>query len=73
MKLRDWMKDNDVRQGAFADEIGISQAALSMLCTGKRRPSAEMMHIIAVATKGSVMPNDFFVFDFEEDAERKAA
>lgn len=72
MKLRNWMKKNGVRQDAFAEEIGVTQSALSKLCCGSRTPLAETMRRIAIATKGEVMPNDFFDFDFGED-ERKAA
>jgi transcriptional regulator with XRE-family HTH domain len=73
MKLPDWIRENKTSQGQFARDIGVTQPALSMICAGIRQPSASMMHRIAIATKGGVMPNDFFDFDFGESADRKAA
>lgn len=73
MKLRDWIKSKGIRQADLAEQIGMDQSAISLLCNGRAQPSVETMRRIAIATKGEVMPNDFFDFDFEKDFERKAA
>ena len=73
MKLKEWMRKNKVRQDVFAEEIGVTQSALSKICCGARTPLAGTMYRIAIATKGAVMPNDFFDFDFGEELQRKAA
>ena len=59
MKLRKWMRANDVTQGDLANQVGLSQAMLSRICNGYQ-PSPAVMMRIAVATKGAVLPNDFF-------------
>jgi 3,4-dihydroxy 2-butanone 4-phosphate synthase/GTP cyclohydrolase II len=73
MKLRDWLKSKKMRQIELAQQIGMDQSAISLLCNGRAWPTEETARRIAVATKGAVMPNDFFDFDFEKDFERKAA
>jgi transcriptional regulator with XRE-family HTH domain len=73
MKLRDWIKSTKMRQADFAAKIDMDQSAISLLCNGRAQPSVETMRRIAIATRGEVMPNDFFEFDFEKDFEREAA
>ena len=59
MKLVDWIRDNRVKRAEFAAEIDLSQGMLSRICNGYL-PSPAAMIRIAAATKGAVLPNDFF-------------
>ena len=71
MKLRDWIRSKRMKQSEFAALIGMDQSAISLLCNERAQPSMETMRRIAIATKGDVMPNDFF--DFGDELEKKAA
>jgi 3,4-dihydroxy 2-butanone 4-phosphate synthase / GTP cyclohydrolase II len=73
MKLRDWLKSKKMRQADLAEQIGMDQSAISLLCNGRAWPTEETARRIALATRGAVLPNDFFDFDFERDFEREAA
>ena len=59
MKLVDWIRANGVRRAEFAETIELSQGMLSRICNGYQ-PSPAVMMRIAAATKGAVLPNDFF-------------
>ena len=73
MKLRDWLKSKKMSQAELAKQIRMDQSAISLLCNGRAWPTAETARRIAIATKGEVLPNDFFDFDFMEGSERRAA
>jgi transcriptional regulator with XRE-family HTH domain len=60
MKLTDWIKQNDVTRGAFADKIGVTPMALSRYERGERIPEKETMAAIFRETGGDVTPNDFY-------------
>ncbi|MBW6531906.1 helix-turn-helix domain-containing protein [Sphingomonas sp. RRHST34] len=60
MKLRDWLKKEGMEARDFAPLIGRTPEAVRRYVTGDRIPDKETMPLIAKATRGSVMPNDFF-------------
>jgi transcriptional regulator with XRE-family HTH domain len=59
MKVKDWMAAKGVNQTETAKLFGTTQASVSRLLRGEF-PSPAMMRRIAVATNGSVRPDDFF-------------
>ena len=65
MKLRDWLRREKVSQAEMAAKLEIAQATVSRICKGDY-PGPDTMRRIAIVTKGAVMPNDFFDFEFEE-------
>ncbi len=60
MKLRDWLKKEGIEAREFAPLIGRTPEAVRRYVTGDRIPDKDTMPLIAKATKGAVMPNDFF-------------
>jgi hypothetical protein len=68
-KLGAWLHENRISAGKFAFLIQTSQATISRVCGGKRKPSYEMMRAIARETGGAVLPNDWFdLSTFHRDA-----
>jgi transcriptional regulator with XRE-family HTH domain len=59
VKLKDWLRSNKVSQASLGAKVGITQVTVSRICKGDY-PGAETMYRIALATGGSVQPNDFF-------------
>jgi predicted transcriptional regulator len=60
MKLAAYLAQQGLTHKAFGDLIGATQAAVSRYAKGERCPDRRRMEQIAVVTKGSVTPNDFF-------------
>lgn len=60
MKLREYLKSNDLTEAQFADRVGLSQAAINRYCAGRRIPDKDAMPAIIKGTSGDVQPNDFF-------------
>ena len=59
MKLEHYLKTHHISRRAFAEEIGISVSAVNHWINEIRRPEDDMKRVIAEATKGAVMPNDW--------------
>jgi transcriptional regulator with XRE-family HTH domain len=59
MRLRDWIKTNGTTQTELAAMVDLSPGMMSRICNGYL-PSPAAMIRIAAATKGAVLPNDFF-------------
>lgn len=59
MKLADWLKQHDVTQAQFADDIGVSKGAVSGYCNGAGWPEKKTAEKIFARTDGAVTPNDF--------------
>ena len=53
-KLREWLTANGKRQQAFAAEVATSQAEISRLCSGKKKPDIALAFKISAATGGEV-------------------
>lgn len=64
MNLREYIDTSGVRQSVLAEKASCSQALISQICTGKRRPSPDIAKSISEATGGKVTamellyPND---------------
>ena len=58
MKLKEWIRRNNMTQGEFAALIGIKQCTLSNYINGRFTPSYGMTLVIEKATKGEVTAND---------------
>lgn len=59
MKLADYLKQNDMRMGEFANRIGTSHATVSRYISGARQPTWKILERISAATDGAVQPQDF--------------
>lgn len=60
MTLQQYVVENGIALFDLARRIGYTPAALSMVITGRRKPSWRLMAAIRRATGGAVQPNDFF-------------
>jgi len=52
-KIKEWRKVNGVRQYQLAETLGISTVYLSMIETGKRRPSKSLAKLIDLVTQAA--------------------
>lgn len=59
-KLRVWLVVNDMTQGQFAKQLGITPTTLSLIVQGKRQPGTGLIKKIVEATGWEIEPNDFF-------------
>lgn len=66
MKLNEYLKNNCLTNGMFAETLGISAEAVRRYRRGIRIPSADMMLRIVEVTGGEVTPNDFYSLPYEE-------
>lgn len=65
MKLKTWLKENNVRQRELAHQLEISEPFVSDLCNGKRLPALGTLVAIERATNGAVTATDFLDADTE--------
>lgn len=59
MDLRTYLFTNRIKQHIFAEEIGVPQPLISMLCNGKRKPKKSLKKLIEYHTKGQVTEEDW--------------
>ena len=59
MTLLEWLRFKSLTQSEAASYLGITQPAVSLLCSGSRMPSLQMMQKIFVLTDGEVSMKDF--------------
>jgi 3,4-dihydroxy 2-butanone 4-phosphate synthase/GTP cyclohydrolase II len=59
MKLRDYLHVNRIKRKDFAAKIGVSPAAITLLCESDTWPRRKMIERIAAVTDGQVTANDF--------------
>lgn len=71
MKLKQFLKDNDISIPAFAESIGLAAFSVERYIKG-RLPQPDVMASIYKATKGAVQPNDFYVLDVNRSGKKKA-
>ena len=62
MKLKDFLKEEDITQEEFAKKIGSKQTTVARWIQGAT-PRVEMMSKILLATQGKVTANDFYYED----------
>lgn len=55
-----WLHETGQTSVAFAEQVGVSQAAISRFCAGKQIPRRDIMVSMYRLTNGAVTPNDFF-------------
>ncbi|MCX5571458.1 hypothetical protein [Kaistia nematophila] len=67
MKLADYLAAEKISHAAFADLIGVSQAAVTRYARGARFPHRVVLAKIKAATNGAVTFTDFL--DMAEAAE----
>lgn len=54
LDLQQWFKDNGIRKGWFAEQLGVDGASLSRWLSGKVRPHAPARKLIEDKTGGTV-------------------
>lgn len=54
MKLSEYIEGKGLKQKDFAEEVGITDAHLSQMLSGKRHPSRKLAEQIELATDGAV-------------------
>jgi len=59
MKLDHYLKTHQISRRAFAEKIGMSVSAVNHWINEIRRPEDDIKRVIAEATEGAVMPNDW--------------
>lgn len=59
-KLGAWLIENDLTLAEFGARVGVTYATICRYCAGTHKPSADQMEKIAHATRGAVLPNDWF-------------
>lgn len=63
MKLKTYLETTKTSQKTLAEEINVTQAAISRYVQGLRFPDRETILKIEKATKGRVKPRDWFADD----------
>ena len=59
MKLKDYLRINNISQYKFAKLCDLDRCAISLLLRGKRFPRPDTLNKIELATDGQVKANDF--------------
>ena len=70
MTLTEYLAQQDLDAGRFAEKIGVSGEAVRRYALGRRTPRPAIMRRIVEATGGAVQPNDFLL---DQEAESEAA
>lgn len=60
MTLSDYLATNRLTQRAFAERAKLAPETINRMVRGHWLPSKRVMAIVAKATDGAVMPNDWF-------------
>jgi predicted transcriptional regulator len=60
MTLGQYLTERKIPHATFADQIGVSQAAVTRYVAGDRMPRQKVLSRIREATGGLVAANDFF-------------
>ncbi len=55
-KLKIWLLANKISQRWLAEQLGISQQALSMILLGKRRPRKRIEQLVALGVPRELLP-----------------
>lgn len=58
-QLSKWLRDNGVSQTAFADSVGITQAAVSQIASDRRAPGRGVAFAIEKETGGVVLASSW--------------
>ncbi len=59
MKLKEYLKQNGLKQAWIAEQIGWSGVHISNVITGRFKPSLRFMKAVENFTKGQVKVSDF--------------
>jgi len=59
MKLKEYMRENKITQIELAKSLGLTQAMISYLCKGSKKPSFDTLKKIYAFTDGQVRYEDF--------------
>lgn len=69
MDLRTWIDERGMKLSFIEKKLGCSKGTISMLLSGTKRPSEEMMERISYFTLGEVTKKDIFE-GFQESVEK---
>jgi len=61
MKLRDYLKQNQIPQADFAQRVGTTPATINRICKGLTIPRRALMARIIAATDGAVAGTDLLI------------
>ena len=67
MKLKTYLKINEIRVITFAQRLGVTKQAVYKWIEGSTFPRHDVMWKIITATSGNVMPLDFMRLKNEQD------
>ena len=59
MRLKEWLDNNNVSQGAFAETLGVKRWCISALANNRRQPSLKLAKAIYMETNGDVNFEDW--------------
>lgn len=59
MRLKDWLRTNEMRGSDFAELVGVTPSAVTQLLQGRTWPTRWTAKKIFERTNGQVTPNDF--------------
>ena len=67
MKLKRWLKNNEVKVIDFSKLIGVTKQAVYKWLEGSAFPRHDVLSKILKATNGDVTPVDFMQVDYEQN------
>ena len=73
MKLRDWLHREGIKDGDFADRIGIARSTMSRYLSGQRVPNTKIVRRVREETNGEVQEPDWTFPEYVESREVIAA
>jgi transcriptional regulator with XRE-family HTH domain len=69
--LRNWLLEQQRTQEDLAAEVGVKQGYLSLIITGRRRPSKDLARKISRATRRAVTMDQLLSFEIPAGVDRK--
>ena len=67
MKLKKWLKANEIKVIDFSKSIGVTKQAVYKWLEGSAFPRHDVLSKILKATNGDVTPVDFMRVEYEQD------
>lgn len=71
MKLAKYLSDNNLKETAFAQSLGVSQVTINRYVRNERYPDPEMIERIAKATDNKVTVADWYAQASEHRASKQ--
>jgi len=71
MKLLEYLKKHSLTQKKFAEKVGVTQAHITNIISGKKRPSIQLTKRIEMETNRKVGLDDFLHIETSYKQKRK--